>query len=203
MKFKGKLTNWNDSKGFGFVTPIDGGESSFVHIKSFKKNSRRPVEGDLIIYKQLKDNNGKFKAINIKIVNNGELKLNTPPKYHKLGTIISYSFSAILILLFLLNKLPIEILYFYAGINILSFISYSIDKAAAKNNRWRTPESQLHLISLFGGWVGAFFAQDKLRHKSSKKEFKAMFWTTAATNIFIFIWLLTEQGQRLLNSIFQ
>ena len=30
MQQKGKITNWNDDKGFGFITPIGGGKQIFI-----------------------------------------------------------------------------------------------------------------------------------------------------------------------------
>jgi len=32
MRYKGKLTNWQDEKGFGFITPAIGEKQVFVHI---------------------------------------------------------------------------------------------------------------------------------------------------------------------------
>ena len=49
MKLQGKILNWNDDKGFGFVEPNGGGQRAFVHIKAFKNNARRPVNGDIIV----------------------------------------------------------------------------------------------------------------------------------------------------------
>ncbi|MGD9578618.1 MAG: DUF1294 domain-containing protein, partial [Syntrophorhabdus sp.] len=34
-----------------------------------------------------------------------------------------------------------------------------MDKSAARNERWRTQESRLHLFALIGGWPGALVAQ--------------------------------------------
>jgi len=43
MRLRGKLTKWKDDRGFGFITPIRGGEQVFVHIKAFTNQLRRPV----------------------------------------------------------------------------------------------------------------------------------------------------------------
>ena len=50
MRQAGRISDWNDDKGYGFVLPHDGGARTFVHIKAFQPGSRRPVEGDLISY---------------------------------------------------------------------------------------------------------------------------------------------------------
>ncbi|EWH08981.1 cold shock DNA-binding domain-containing protein [Catenovulum agarivorans DS-2] len=122
-------------------------------------------------------------------------------KTRKFESMITIAFIMSLIFMVFTNKLPIEILYFYAGLSVFAFLLYAVDKSAAQNNRWRTPERHLHLISLLGGWIGAFCAQNMLRHKSKKREFKLIYRVTVAINICILGWLLGEQGQQFLHSI--
>ena len=50
MRYVGRITGWNDAKGFGFVAPNGGGDRAFVHVKAFERHGRRPVDGDLISY---------------------------------------------------------------------------------------------------------------------------------------------------------
>lgn len=61
---KGVLKTWKEDRGFGFISPEDGGKDIFIHISALKGASRRPVTGDVIYYQSAKDNQGKFKAIN-------------------------------------------------------------------------------------------------------------------------------------------
>jgi uncharacterized membrane protein YsdA (DUF1294 family)/cold shock CspA family protein len=63
-------------------------------------------------------------------------------------------------------------------LNLLAFFAYWTDKQAAQTGQWRTKENTLHLFSLLGGWPGAWFAQQILRHKSSKASFRAVYWAT-------------------------
>ena len=201
MRFQGKIINWNDDKGFGFVEPNGGGTRSFVHIKSFNKLSRRPLDGDLIIYEQIKEKNGKHKAVNIGLVSDRQIQKTSLKKSSTLGKSILLTFCVFISVAFFLDLIPIKILYAYIALSILTFVIYAFDKSAAKNGRWRTSESQLHLLSLIGGWPGAFFAQSKLRHKSSKKEFQQVYWTTVMINICAFGWLISEKGQPFLAAI--
>lgn len=85
---------------------------------------------------------------------------------------------------FILNQqIPISILYFYIVINLITLVMYAFDKSAARNARWRIKESQLHLLSLLGGWWGALIAQHFIRHKSVKKSFLIVFIVTILINI--------------------
>lgn len=64
---KGVLKTWKEDRGFGFITPDNGGKDIFMHISALKGTSRRPVAGDVIYYQIARDNRGKFKAINAHI----------------------------------------------------------------------------------------------------------------------------------------
>ena len=80
--------------------------------------------------------------------------------------------------------------------SLLTFIAYAIDKSAAKAQRWRTPETTLHLLALAGGWPGALLAQRWLRHKSAKRKFLAVFWLTVLLNVAGLVMLCAAWGLR-------
>jgi cold shock CspA family protein len=61
---KGVLKTWKEDRGFGFISPDDGGKDIFIHISALKGTSRRPITGDVIYYQSARDNRGKYKAIN-------------------------------------------------------------------------------------------------------------------------------------------
>ncbi|MFA0492416.1 DUF1294 domain-containing protein [Vibrio sp. 10N.222.54.B11] len=87
------------------------------------------------------------------------------------------------------------LLVWYLVIGLVTFFVYAKDKRAAINGNWRVPEKTLHVFSGAGGWLGALIAQDKLRHKTQKQPFRAIYWLTVAINIAVFIWTLTPSGQ--------
>jgi len=77
----------------------------------------------------------------------------------------------------------------YLVTSLSCFVAYAIDKSAARNGNWRTPERTLLLLGLVGGWPGAVLAQQWLRHKTSKRSFQRMFWVTVVVNVAGFLWL--------------
>lgn len=64
----------------------------------------------------------------------------------------------------------------YIIASLLAFVFYDRDKRAAKNKMWRIPESTLHFLELMGGWIGAYWAQVILRHKTRKLSYQITFW---------------------------
>lgn len=60
------------------------------------------------------------------------------------------------------------------------------------NRRWRTQESTLHMLSLLGGWPGAWWAQVLFHHKTRKTSFQIAFAFCALLNIALLLWAIIE-----------
>ena len=57
---------FNDSKGYGFVAPEDGGNDAFVHISALERAGMRTLQKDQrISYELEQDRSGKMSAVNI------------------------------------------------------------------------------------------------------------------------------------------
>jgi cold shock CspA family protein len=69
MDQQGRLTQWNDAKGFGFITPLSGGPSIFVHISEFQQRNRRPSLNDLLTYVIGHDKQGRLRAKEVRFQN--------------------------------------------------------------------------------------------------------------------------------------
>jgi uncharacterized membrane protein YsdA (DUF1294 family) len=73
--------------------------------------------------------------------------------------------------------------------SILAVALYGWDKRAARLHARRVPERTLHLVSLLGGWPGAWLAQLAFRHKTAKPAFQRLFWLTVALHVAVSSWL--------------
>lgn len=71
----------------------------------------------------------------------------------------------------------------YLGASLLAYVAYALDKHRARRGHWRTPESTLHFLELIGGWPGAFLAQQRLRHKTVKTSYQAVYWLIVAAHV--------------------
>jgi cold shock CspA family protein len=65
MRIEGKLTKWNDDRGFGFIAPSQGGPEVFVHISAFPNDGRRPAVGERLTFEVESDAAGKKRAKNL------------------------------------------------------------------------------------------------------------------------------------------
>lgn len=195
IKSKGKIPAWNDEKGYGFISPIAGGDHLFMHIKSLANRGRRPAVGDFVTYSVSADAQGRTRAEDVAITNVRKLpKLELP--FNALSIFIAIGFLMVVGSAILVSAIPTLILPIYLVISAATFTVYVFDKSAAKKGTWRTSESTLHLLSLAGGWPGALIAQNKLRHKSKKQPFRVIFWATVLLNCAAFVWLLTPEGAK-------
>ena len=107
-----------------------------------------------------------------------------------MSTLIAFVFLALIALAVFAGKIPPLVFGLYLVVNALTFILYARDKSAARQGAWRTPENTLHLFALLGGWPGALIAQQRLRHKSSKRSFLLVFYLTVVLNCSAFLWLI-------------
>lgn len=202
MLQKGKITTWNDGKGFGFITPNNGGDRVFIHVKAFAEKNLRPVDGDVVVYSIAKDDRGRFQAVNAKFVNEKEAqRLGKRPS--TLAITIALLFLAAVGYSVRETGLPQYILFAYVVISVITLIAYALDKSAAQAGRWRTSEQTLHLFALLGGWPGALIAQQALRHKSRKTSFRVVFWITVVLNCVGLAWLHTPEGRTYLQRLME
>ncbi len=63
-------------------------------------------------------------------------------------------------------------LYYLLAVNLLTFITYGIDKYKARHNHWRVREASLLLLAALGGSIGALLAMKVFRHKTQHKKFR-------------------------------
>ncbi len=65
MRFEGKISQWNDDRGFGFITPAQGDQQIFFHISVFPKDGIRPRLGEKLTFEIETDSTGRKRAKNL------------------------------------------------------------------------------------------------------------------------------------------
>ena len=187
---QGVLADWNDDRGFGFITPAAGGSRVFVHVSAFPRG-RRPVTGCEVTYAEVRDERNRARASEVRYVtavsasraSASGIPLALPPRRCSSP---SWWVSSCW------TRCPSLLLAAYGLFSGVAFLMYGADKSAAEQGRWRTSESTLHTIALVGGWPGALVARRVFRHKTTKQPFRTIFWFTVIANCVALAWFVYE-----------
>src|SRR6185295_9355856 len=68
MRRQGKITKWNDERGFGFISSSEGGDSVFLHISSLPRGDRRPSVNEAVSYTPAFDSHGRPQANDVRFL---------------------------------------------------------------------------------------------------------------------------------------
>lgn len=192
MEFEGTLAKWNDDRGFGFIEPTLGGEPIFVHISAFRGIRQRPQVGLCVVFTVEVGEQGKKRAAWATPVSSSRRGVARQPRAAASAPGAASLwwipvFVTLMILGYVLGRPPRWLPLAYLIVSVVTYLVYYFDKRAASAGARRTPESTLHLFALLGGWPGAMLAQQLLRHKSVKPEFRSVFWATVVLNVAGFV----------------
>ena len=188
---KGTLTQWDDAKGYGFITPDGGGPKCFVHVKAFGLRPHRPFVGERLSYRVGQDAQGKKRAQEVQSLTPRPAPPAPRPRDGSRVVLLIPAFAAFVLVVHLTWGVPNWLWGIYSAMSMATFITYALDKRAAARGDWRVAEGTLHALSLACGWPGALLAQRLLRHKSVKLQFRRVYWATVAINIAVFVAVFT------------
>lgn len=194
MRRKGKIASWKDDKGYGFITPFDGGPQVFIHIKALSNRNRRPQIDDVVTFATARDKRGRVRAVDATLAGD-KLAPRAQRKSSSVSTLFALLFLAAVCISAFATALPLQVPVIYLVASIVTFLAYANDKSAARGGHWRTSEATLHVLALAGGWPGALIAQQTLRHKTQKASFRVVFWFTVCLNCAALVWLHTADGR--------
>ena len=210
MTRTGHIARWNAERGFGFIATPAGEPTIFFHVRDFRGGE--PAEGLAVRFEQIEVGGKGPRAMAVQPLaraaapspagpartadraanpqrRNGRAPSSAPRGLDgqpALFAIALLAWLGLLAAISLRGAWPWDLPVVLAGLlvlNIATFFSYALDKTAAAQGRWRTPESTLHALAAAGGWPAAWLAQRALRHKSRKREFLAVYVLTVGLHL--------------------
>ncbi|AOA57125.1 DUF1294 domain-containing protein [Acinetobacter larvae] len=202
MRDQGRLIEWFDEQGYGFIQPNDAKKAKvFLHIKDFSKAGPRPIIGCALDYRVTVDGQGRYRATDVVYLKARQVRAQAAEQVVQHGTAtktalqpMQYLIAGYLIVLAILSVLgylPSLTWIWLMLVNVLCYWCYALDKEAAKTQKRRIPEQNLHILAVLGGWPAAWLAQQRLRHKTQKQPFQKIYRFSILFNVLLLLWLLS------------
>lgn len=203
VRTKGRLINWSDERGFGFLAPDGGGTDVFVHASAFAKEGRHVEIGHDYEFTIEFGKDGRPKAKNVTPLIAAKAAILPRPgpglwqqvlqRGPRFLVIPAFLFIAVAIAS--VQPVSMNWLVIYGVASVACFAGYGLDKRAANQKQWRVSETILLLIGLVGGWPGGIIGQEVFRHKTQKITFRTLFWMTVAINMAAFVQINAFSGR--------
>ena len=203
MRFDGSLKSWNDERGFGRIESTQGGEPIFVHASAWPRGAGRPQLNQPVSFEIELGSKGK-RARNVQLVQARRLPRIARQGATQWGTttlLAIPTFLVFYVVAAVLWRPPLWVAGWYLVASAVTFTAYALDKSAARRGARRIAESTLHALSFAGGWPGALLGQQLLRHKSSKHEFRQLFWATVVFNCVALVALISPLMRSVIHAL--
>lgn len=91
-------------------------------------------------------------------------------------------------------SVSVVLLCIYAGIGLITFFLYGVDKQKSKRHAWRIRESVLLGAAFFGGAVGALSGMLIFRHKTRHWYFRVVVFLGLLWQLALYLWLRVKLG---------
>lgn len=165
MAIKGQIIEWNDEKGYGFISAIGGELKVFFHISSVTNRGYRPKIKDSVTFDVAEDKKGRFNAENVVVLG-----------------VHGFPFTVLFGLSFLVAATASVVLFdgakilipLYVVLSMFTYLMFAKDKQAAQENigeRQKTPciYSHYSVVGLGHCWLN--FRCDTNRKNSLSNSF--------------------------------
>lgn len=96
MRYQGRITDWKDNQGFGFITPNGGGATVFLHISALSSGQPRPIGNELVTYELGQDSKERPRALNVAFVESGKRKVQRRGYSFPLQKVLSLLFVGVI-----------------------------------------------------------------------------------------------------------
>lgn len=192
MSLTGRLEDWKDDKGYGFIRLEGHANRVFFHINDYIELNGRPANGMLLKFTLKRQEDDKWRAEAVQSLNAAASQKRQRSSSADHGEPVKIMVALVVALLFVAVLYHFEkwLALWALGWSVVSFLTYGADKQAALKKNWRVPENKLHLLDLLGGWPGGLIARQLWRHKTSKQTFVITFWLTVLINSVASFWLM-------------
>ena len=195
MRQNGRLVQWNDERGFGFIESADG-QRLFVHISAIDRIATHPQVNDSVTFIAGHGPDGRPQARSVRILGarptpaSAVLQRGAVERSRDLAWRIPGALLLVCLMLvgLVLERVGLPVVLAYGALGAVSFLAYRSDKIFAQAGHWRISEVTLLGLDLCLGIAGGLVGQALYRHKTQKPRY------VAATLLITMIHLLWLAG---------
>lgn len=216
MNKQGTIVRWDASRGFGFIRSPDTSADVFFHVRDFR-GAPEPAERMAVDYEEIHVGGKGPRAMAVRPRTGAHSARITPAppragahpgranrhaptsaRGAALVTVLTLGWLGLVGWALWSARLPLWCAGALLALQLLTVWTYAHDKNAARAGAWRTSENQLHLLALLGGWPAAWWAQQNMRHKTSKASFRTVYWLTIVLHCATLVLWLWQGPEKLL-----
>lgn len=147
MRYQGRISQWREDRGFGFIAPSSGGEELFVHARAFVSRQRRPVGNEVVTYQIGVDASGRACARHVAFLRETRSSQRIAAG-SRVARWFAGGFLGFVVVAAYFGRLPLALPLLVVIASLVAFLAYALDKSAARSKRWRIKETTLRLLAL-------------------------------------------------------
>ncbi|WP_456294703.1 hypothetical protein M1D72_04640 [Vibrio sp. AK197] len=184
MAHKGQISEWYPDKGYGFITPVHGGNKVRFTEQALKRRKMRPKRAMPVRFSISKDVLGHAQAANIEPLSG-----------------ISFDVFFAIIFITALGgatfyyRYPIEVVYWLLAVNLLMSLVVALDVCAWRNTKPQTSGAALLFIAVFGGWILPVLSAPFSPLPTRSLLFRAGQWVVMFAHFAVLIYSLSGEGR--------
>lgn len=172
MHFQGRVTDWSQERGYGFIEPHGVTQRVYLHINAFSSLSRSPQDGDIVVYQADIDTIHRPEAREAWLLDDWKQRKAVQRSSVLPPALLCSGWFVLLWLGIQYDRLPVLLPMLYLLASLLTLFSLPGKESAALDPQWNKLQKWLPALTLLGGWPGILYA----RYRQVQGERRPLGW---------------------------
>ncbi len=190
MAYKGKITQWYQSQGYGYITLENSTQRIKFEFDALKNITSQPSKDAVVRFTLSQDRHGNHHATQIERLQSTPLSLFAALVFVTALGFALYQY-----------QYPRVIGWGLGIINLASVVIATLDRRAYAKQQPLTSDPALIFISLFGGWIGLSVCTALFSLPSRSFFYRLLVALIIGVHFAALIWTVSERGLRDLNGL--
>ncbi|MFC3914342.1 cold-shock protein [Pseudaeromonas sharmana] len=172
MHFQGRITDWSQERGYGFIEPHGATQRVYLNVNAFASLSRLPQDGDIVVYQADIDQIHRPEAREAWLLDDWKQRREVRRPSVLPVTLGCISWFVLLLLGIQYDRLPALLPILYLLASLLALFAQPGKESTALSPHLTKLQKLLPALTLLGGWPGLMFA----RHRQALGERQRLAW---------------------------